>query len=297
MTPDPAAPASRIEPDVYTGDYYLTNCHGYEDFVLSGGRRVGPRFVKALALAGDLRGKRVLDVGCGRGELVIQSAMRGAEAWGIDYAQAAVDIAAAALSTADAALREHTHVEQMDVKALRFDDGFFDVVFMMDVVEHLYPHELSRAFDELHRTLRPGGLLVMHTSPNKTFEASVYPSYSRRVNQAALALARLFRYSDGLFNPTMLPTGREFPHDTFERQMHINEQSAPALRAEVQHHGFTVRRVEFWEPPARRGYFSARRLNAELWLLDLLRFLRPLSRYAPLNRLFCNHIWMTAERT
>ena len=66
----------RVDPAVYTGDYYLTNCHGYEDFVLSGGRKVGPRFVKALSLAGDLRGKRVLDVGCGRGELVIQSAMR-----------------------------------------------------------------------------------------------------------------------------------------------------------------------------------------------------------------------------
>jgi len=286
----------RVEPGVYTDDYYLTNCHGYEDFVVSGGRKVGPRFVKALSLAGDLRGKRVLDVGCGRGELVIQSAMRGAEAWGIDYAQAAVDIAARALATADAVLREHTHVEQMDVKALRFDAGYFDVVFMMDVVEHLYPHELAQALDELHRTIRPGGRLVLHTSPNKIFEAVVYPNYSRRINQAVLALSRLFRFSDGLFNETMLPTGPEFPHDTFEREMHINEQSAPKLRAEVERHGFVVRGVEFWEPPARKGYFSSRRLNAELKVLDFLRFLRPLSHYPPLDRYFCNHIWMTAER-
>lgn len=286
----------RVEPAVYTDDYYLTNCHGYEDFVVSGGRRVGPRFVKALSLAGDLRGKRVLDVGCGRGELVVQSAMRGAEAWGIDYAQAAVDIAARALATADAGPRERTHVEQMDVKALRFAGGFFEVVFMMDVVEHLYPHELAQALDELHRTIRPGGRLVLHTSPNKTFEAVVYPHYSRRVNQAALALSRLFRFSDGLFNETMLPVGPEFPHDTFEREMHINEQSAPKLRAEVERHGFVVRAVEFWEPPARKGYFSSRRLNAELKVLDFLRFLRPLSHYPPLDRYFCNHIWMTAER-
>jgi SAM-dependent methyltransferase len=286
----------RVEPDVYTDDYYLTNCHGYEDFVVSHGRKVGPRFIKALSLAGDLRGKRVLDVGCGRGELVIQSAMRGADAWGIDYAQAAIDIAARALLTIEPAIREHTHVEPMDVKALRFQDGFFDVVFMMDVVEHLYPHELARAFEELHRTIRPGGHLVMHTSPNKTFESVVYPNYSRRINQAARALARLFRYGDGLFNQTMLPTGREFPHDTFERQMHINEQSAPKLKAEVERHGFAVRAIEFWEPPARKGYFSSRRLNAELKVLDFIRFLRPLSHHPPLNRWFCNHIWMTAER-
>ncbi len=294
MTANPGTP-DRVEPDVYTDRYYLTNCHGYEDFVVSGGRKVGPRFVRALDLAGDLRGKRVLDVGCGRGELVIQSAMRGADAWGIDYAQAAVDIAERALASAEPALREHVRVRQMDVKELQFDDGFFDVVFMMDVVEHLYAHELSRAFEELRRTMRPGGRLVVHTSPNKVFEQAVYRRYSRRVNQLALRLSRALGIHDGLFNETMLPTGPEFPHDMFERQMHINEQSAPRLRAELGRYGFRVRRVEFWEPPAT-GYFESRRLNLELRVLDFVRFLRPLSYHPPLNRYFCNHIWMTAER-
>ena len=293
--PDAQTPA-RVEPDVYTGDYYLTNCHGYEEFVESGGRRVGARFVKALSLAGDLRGKRVLDVGCGRGELVIQSAMRGADAWGIDYAQAAVDIAAGALGTIDPALRERTHVVQMDVKALEFSDAFFDCVFMMDVVEHLYAAELAQALDELARVIRPGGRLVLHTSPNKVFETKVYPHWSRRVNQAALLISRLAGYSDGLFNETMLPTSPEFPHDTWERQMHINEQSLGGLRSSVQRHGFTVRSAEFWEPPAKGGYFRSRRLNAELAILDFVRFLRPLSRHAPLSGLFCNHMWLVAER-
>lgn len=292
----PNATPERVEPDVYTDDYYLTNCHGFEDFVISNGRKVGPRFIKALSLAGDLRGKRVLDVGSGRGELVIQSAMRGAEAWGIDYAQAAVDIGNKALSTLDVGIREHTHIQQMDVKALQFDDGFFDVVFMMDVVEHLYPQELSAAFDELRRTIRPGGLLVMHTSPNKIFEGVVYPHYSRRINQAALKVSGLLGMRDGLFNETMLPTGREFPHDEYEREMHINEHTAPKLQTDVEKHGFDVRSTEFWEPPSKGGYFESRRLNIELGVLDFLRFLRPLSKYAPLNRLFCNHIWMTVER-
>jgi ubiquinone/menaquinone biosynthesis C-methylase UbiE len=294
--PDTRATPERVEPDVYTDDYYLTNCHGYEDFVMSKGRKVGPRFIKALSLAGDLRGKRVLDVGCGRGELVIQSALRSADAWGIDYAQAAVDIAQRALDEVDGSARERMHVAQMDVKALRFEDGFFDVAFMMDVVEHLYPHELSAAFDELRRTLRTGGLLVMHTSPNKTFEQKVYPNYSRRVNQAALGLSRVLHFGDGLFNETMLPTGPEFPHDRFEREMHINEQSATSLAANVERHGFRVRSTEFWEPPSRGGYFDSRRLNIELRVLDFVRFLRPLSVHPPLNRFFCNHIWMTAVR-
>jgi 2-polyprenyl-3-methyl-5-hydroxy-6-metoxy-1,4-benzoquinol methylase len=295
LSGNPETPG-RVEPDIYTGDYYLTNCHGYEDFAVSGGREVGPRFVKALSLAGDLRGKRVLDVGCGRGELVIQSAMRGADAWGIDYAEAAVQIAGRALDGAAAALRGRTHVAQMDVKALTFEDRHFDAVFMMDVVEHLYPHELSEAFDELRRVVRPGGRIVLHTSPNTLFERTVYPNYSRRVNQIALAASKLLRINDGLFNKTMLPTGPEFPHDAFERTMHINEQSLAGLRAEVERHGFRVRTSEYWEPPAAAGYFSSRRLNIELKLLDFVRFLRPLSHYPPLNRFFCNHMWVTAER-
>jgi len=294
--PEARTTPERVEPDVYTGDYYLTNCHGYEDFVVSHGRKVGPRFIKALSLAGDLNGKRVLDVGCGRGELVIQSALRGADAWGIDYAQAAVEIASRALDEVDGAARGRMRVAQMDVKSLDFDDAFFDVVFMMDVVEHLYPHELAAAFDELHRAIRPGGLLVIHTSPNKIFEEKVYPNYSRRINQAALAITRVLRFRDGLFNETMLPTVREFPHDTFERAMHINEQSAPTLAANVARHGFHVRSTQFWEPPSKGGYFESRRLNIELSALDFVRFLRPLSMHPPLNRFFCNHIWMTAVR-
>jgi hypothetical protein len=79
--------------------------------------------------------------------------------------------------------------------------------------------------------------------------------------------------------------------------MHINEQSLAGLRRQVERHGFRVRSSEFWEPPASGGYFSSRRLNIELRLLDFVRFLRPLSYYPPLNRFFCNHIWITAVRT
>jgi ubiquinone/menaquinone biosynthesis C-methylase UbiE len=286
----------RVEPDVYTDDYYLTNCHGYEEFAQTGGRVVGPRFRKALQLAGDLRGKRVLDVGCGRGELVLQAAMRGADAWGIDYAASAVGIARRALAGVEPTVSERTHAERMDVKSLTFDDAFFDVVFLLDVVEHLYPQELDRALDELRRVMRAGARMVLHTSPNKTFERVVYPNYSRRINQAARAVSRALRFHDGLFNETMLPTGREFPHDEYERAMHINEQSLGSLRALIERHGFVVRGSMFWEPPAKGGYFSSRRLNAELAVLDFLRFLRPLSLRPPLDRFFCNHIWLVAER-
>ena len=297
--PQPAVRQSspaRVEPETYTSEYYATSCHGHEDFAATAGQRVGPRFVKALSLAGSLRGKRTLDVGCGRGELVVQPAMRGAEAWGIDYADAAVEIAAGALDGIPPDVRSRTHIASMDVKALEFPDAYFDVAFMLDVVEHLYPHELDAALAEVHRVLRPGGRLVLHTSPNKVFERFIYPTLSRHVNGWFLAAAQYFERRDLLFNEMMLPTRREFPHGEYERAMHINEQSASTLRTTLRARGFGVRGVEFWEPPLCGPYFPTDDLNGWLWLLDFMRFLRPISRYPPLSRWFCNHIWMTAEK-
>ncbi|MBF6599281.1 MAG: methyltransferase domain-containing protein [Dehalococcoidia bacterium] len=292
----PPAPA-RVEPDVYTGEYYLTHCHGHEDFLSSRGRKVGPRFIKALSLAGELRGRRVLDVGCGRGELVLQSALRGADAWGVDYASAAIEIAQRAVAAAgDDLPRERLHLAQTDVQALAFADASFDVVFMMDIVEHLHARELAAALREARRVLRPGGALIVHTSPNRVVRDWVYPYWVRHVNKAALAFCEWLGYRDALFNRLMLPTGRDFPEDDFERAMHVNEQTAPALRRQLTAAGLRIRSQEFWEPPMRGEYFPTPRLNGELRILDFVRFLRPLSLYPPLNRYFCHHIWMTAER-
>ena len=292
MIEPPPAP-ERVDPAHYTRDYYLTNCHGHEDFAESAGRSVGPRFRYALSLAGGLRGKRVLDVGCGRGEIVVQSALRGAEAWGIDYAQAAVEIARRALDQAGGeSLRARMQVAQMDVQALAFPDESFDVVFMMDVVEHLYPRELDEALREVRRVLRPGGVLIVHTSPNTVFEQRVYRGYSRHINRLALNLATLLKLDRKVWNAWMLPASDRFPQGAFGH-VHINEQDGASLRRTARRNGFRVTSLRYWEPPTPDLYPWG---HVEYMLLDVLRFLRPFSFHRPLSRLFCNHIWMTAER-
>jgi SAM-dependent methyltransferase len=45
-----------------------------------------------------------------------------------------------------------------DVQSLRFDDASFDVVLCLGVLE--YVPDLDRAFDEVARVLRPGGVFV-----------------------------------------------------------------------------------------------------------------------------------------
>lgn len=46
---------------------------------------------------------------------------------------------------------------------LPFPDEFFDVVTMLAVVEHLNPTSLVSLFTEAHRTLKPGGMIIITT--------------------------------------------------------------------------------------------------------------------------------------
>jgi ubiquinone/menaquinone biosynthesis C-methylase UbiE len=283
-------------PEAYTEEYFRRSVEGYREFEASGGWEVSPRLRRALGLAALEPGQRALDIACGRGEVVRQAALRGADAVGIDYAAAALAIARESVN--GATTRGRAALVRMDATRLAFSDASFDVALMLDFVEHVRQADLEAAFREARRVLRPGGRLILHTSPNRVFEEAVYPRYVRNVHRALLRGARCLRLEGNrFFNEWVLPTDPSPPHDEYERTLHVNPQSAGSLRAALRRAGFAVRRVDFWEPP--RGRFfppEARWHNAGLRLLDAVRFLRPLSSYAPLNRLFSNHIWVVAER-
>src|SRR5438132_951651 len=97
----------------------------------------------------------VLDVGCGRGELLALLREAGIEARGVD---ADVDMVAYARG-------EGLEVEQADALAYleALDDGSLGGVFAGQVVEHLPPPTLLRLLELAARKLRPEGLLVAET--------------------------------------------------------------------------------------------------------------------------------------
>jgi SAM-dependent methyltransferase len=104
----------------------------------------------------DLRAAApVLDVGCGRGELLQLLREAGVEARGID---ADADMVAYARG-------EGLDVEQSDLVEYleRQHDGSLGGIFMGQVVEHLPPGVLVRALELAAVKLRGGGLLVAET--------------------------------------------------------------------------------------------------------------------------------------
>jgi 2-polyprenyl-3-methyl-5-hydroxy-6-metoxy-1,4-benzoquinol methylase len=97
----------------------------------------------------------VLDVGCGRGELLSVLKEAGVEARGID---ADADMVAYARG-------EGLDVEQADAVAHleSLEDGSLGAIFAAQVVEHLPPATLVRVLELAARKLRPSGLLLAET--------------------------------------------------------------------------------------------------------------------------------------
>src|SRR6266849_4657269 len=163
-----------LPPDLYTEEYFLNACEGFEEFTESQGDRLSRRLTAAFAVAAVGPGMKVLDVGCGRGEILRHCARLGADAFGVDYAPVAVEMASKAVA-GDRLAPGKTGVAQSDAKRLPFPNGYFDRVLMFDVVEHLFPWELNQSLAEIARVLKPGGAFIVHTAPNVWYDRYAYP--------------------------------------------------------------------------------------------------------------------------
>jgi SAM-dependent methyltransferase len=108
---------------------------------------------RALLTAVLEQAGRVADLGCGPGHVAAWLAARGATVVGVDLSAAMVAVGR----------REFPGVEfrQGDLLDVPAADGEFDAVVALYSVIHLRPAELRRAFGEIRRVLRPGGLVLV----------------------------------------------------------------------------------------------------------------------------------------
>ncbi|NIP99069.1 MAG: methyltransferase domain-containing protein, partial [Nitrospinaceae bacterium] len=98
---------------------------------------------------------KLLDIGCGAGFFLDAARDRGWTPYGIDIVPDFVRFARDELRL--------SHVHCLPLEQTEFADDFFDAVVLWDLIEHL-PHP-GACLREIHRILRPGGLVVLWT-PN-----------------------------------------------------------------------------------------------------------------------------------
>jgi SAM-dependent methyltransferase len=131
------------------------------------------RVVDRLELQGD---ERVLDVGCGRGLLLVEVARRlndQGRAYGVDRWHAVdgrvVDAERAIHNAQVEGVRHQLDVTSADVRALPYPDNSFDAVVSGLALHHIAGFEPRvHAIREIARVLKPGGRVVLidrhHTS-------------------------------------------------------------------------------------------------------------------------------------
>jgi 2-polyprenyl-3-methyl-5-hydroxy-6-metoxy-1,4-benzoquinol methylase/uncharacterized membrane protein YbhN (UPF0104 family) len=115
-------------------------------------------------------GRRGLDVGCGQGAYVARMRQLGFDVSGIDMS--AGQIRLATRNVGEGVVRLGS---VLDIPAA---DGSFDFLYIINVLHHLSSvEEQRRAFAELLRVLRPGGLLLVHEINTRNILFRFYMGY------------------------------------------------------------------------------------------------------------------------
>jgi len=105
-------------------------------------------------------GAHGLDLGCGQGWYLAALTRLGYRVDGADAAEAQVQRAALFLRENGI---QHASLMCANAEALPFGDNTFDFVYSINAIHHiLSPGSQLRAFQEIVRVLRPGGVFVLH---------------------------------------------------------------------------------------------------------------------------------------
>lgn len=121
-------------------------------------------FMKTMG--GDIKGKRILDAGCGGGLLSEDFARAGALVTGIDVRAGAIETAREHAVRVGLSIDYHVG----SVEDLQLPESSFDVVLTSFVLEHV--SDLQRAIANVARVLKPDGL-YLYSGINRTLKSLV----------------------------------------------------------------------------------------------------------------------------
>lgn len=193
----------------------------------------------------DLRGKRLLDLGCGNGCYTTELTQRAAYVCGVDIQLSNL-----------MAFRQPIPRIQAAGENLPFPSESFDVVTMIEVLEHTSRDD--KVMSECFRVLKPKGVLALFV-PNK-----LYPLESHPCHLGGLSLGR------------NLPVISWFPESLRKRLCHARIYTRRKLLSLARNAGFQNHRTAYIYPPLDSFPLAPKESyrRAALWLENT-----PLARF------------------
>lgn len=196
-----------------------------------------------LALADIKGGDKILDVGCGRGELVLHGGLHGALAFGVESSQAAIEICRKTRriwENKNPGISQNAHFIKTRGAKFPFKEDSFDTIWLSDIVEHLDPNTLSTMLDEIFRVSKKTGRILIHTSPNK-----YYISIGGRLMALLFRILKILRLPS-YRNQQNIPWNiRKTLPEGLQLNIHINEQSRHSLIRYLKKSGFSIKNIWF----------------------------------------------------
>jgi len=116
----------------------------------------------------DIKGQKILDIGCGFGWFEEEAVKRGAKEI------VGIEISEKNLSTAKKSIIKDNVVFQVaGATALPFKEGSFDTVVLWEVIEHIPKKNENKLFSEVRRMLKDNGVFYL-SSPCKNTISNIF---------------------------------------------------------------------------------------------------------------------------
>lgn len=262
-----------VSSKIYDKDYYLNYCCGYEEFNRPKGKKIHPRIRYFADLLEIKPGVRILDLGCGRGDLVIEAAKRRASVVGIDYSRDGIGIAKDLLKKQANFIQKNVKFYQMDAKKLIFSANSFDSIISIDVFEHLYKEELEIVMKEIKRVLKPNGKLIVDTQTNKLYLDYTHRFWAYPIDNLLIKINKLLTHKN-------YPSLPQDPRNELHKKQHVNEPTFYYLKKLFKRYNFygKVKSIVPLKPP----------LSWKDRIYNIPVSLHPVSRFFPFHLLFAH---------
>jgi glycosyltransferase involved in cell wall biosynthesis/SAM-dependent methyltransferase len=148
-------PSDEVLAGIYNETYFIGSLAGESALARDLKRATARHYLEIMRgyAAAPLRGK-LLEVGCGRGEFLVEASRLGLDVSGVEYSEASA-------SVARTLLEGRGQVLTGEVDNVPLEEGSFDYCVFADVIEHV--RDPAAFIQRIWRLLKPGGMVFIAT--------------------------------------------------------------------------------------------------------------------------------------